>query len=61
MPSDKPLSAASRPHPALGEKQERGRSGIATYMGRRVNLYRPRVSTYIGQRADLYRFTRQPI
>ena len=54
MPSDKPLSAASRPHPALGEKQDRGKSGIATYIGRRVNLYRSRVSTYIGQPADLY-------
>ena len=41
MPSDKPLSAASRPYPALGEKQGRRRSGIATVLvGRR---------TYIGQ------------
>ena len=41
MPSDKPLSAASRPYPALGEKQGRRRSGIATVLvgGR----------TYIGQ------------
>ena len=41
MPSDKPLSAASRPYPALGKKQGRRRSGIATVLvgGR----------TYIGQ------------